>query len=281
VVDLTLSAALQMGRKQLEAAGIAGAGLDARLLLLEATGLTHAELIMRDTEKLSSDSLQKFQTMLQRRGAHEPVSRILGRREFFGRPFKVTPDVLDPRADSEALIELCLRHKKSDAKILDLGTGSGILLLTLLAEWPDATGTASDISLKALDVAQQNAEALGLVDRCQFAQSNWYEAVANTFDFIVSNPPYIIHGDIAGLSPDVRDHDPHLALSGGTDGLDAYRAIANGAAKNLSENGLIAIEIGAGQAPDITAIFAQNQFQKIDQQSDLGGHLRALMFKRF
>ncbi|MFO1035003.1 MAG: peptide chain release factor N(5)-glutamine methyltransferase [Hyphomicrobiales bacterium] len=270
----TIAQALASARKKLTA-------LDARLLLQHVLGLDHAELIAAGDRRLSSDERQRFAACVARRMAHEPVSKILGWNEFYGRRFIVSQHVLDPRPDTETLIELAKDLVKIPApRVLDLGTGSGAILLTLLAEWPQAIGMAVDISPEALEVARQNAPALNVAARCDFSHGAWFEAVSGRFDLIVSNPPYIPAGDIAALEPDVREHDPLLALDGGADGLTAYRAIAAGASPYLNTDGLLILEIGAGQRVDVEAIFASHGFTLIEARRDLGGHERALAFTR-
>jgi release factor glutamine methyltransferase len=254
--------------------------LDARLLLQHVTGLDHAALVA-DPDFVVTDQLaSRFEALIARRAAYEPISRILGTREFFGRSFKVTPDVLDPRADTETIVEVCLQFLPKDkpSRILDLGTGSGILAVTLLSERPLATGVAVDVSPAALAVARVNAAEVA--DRLQLIESNWFSLVNGRFDLIVSNPPYIPAADVLRLDVEVKDHDPHLALDGGGDGLDCYRAIASSAGNHLVENGRVVVEIGAGQQADVTGIFAAQQFQLIAQKQDLGGHVRALAFQK-
>lgn len=254
--------------------------LDARLLLQHATGLDHAALVADPDLMMSDDAATKFQAMVNRRAAYEPVSRILGTREFFGRNFKVTPDVLDPRADTETIVDVCLQllPEGRTARILDLGAGSGILAVTLLSERPHATGVAIDMSPAALAVAQENASAV--IDRLQLTESNWFSHVEGRFDLIVSNPPYIPAAEVVRLDIEVRDHDPRLALDGGGDGLDCYRHIASGSVHHLGEMGYVVVEIGAGQEKDVTGIFDAQQFQLIAQKQDLGGHVRALAFQK-
>jgi release factor glutamine methyltransferase len=254
--------------------------LDARLLLQHVTGLDHAALVA-DPDFVVTDQLaSRFEALIARRAAYEPISRILGTREFFGRSFKVTPDVLDPRADTETIVEVCLQFLPKDkpSRILDLGTGSGILAVTLLSERLLATGVAVDVSPAALAVARVNAAEVA--DRLQLIESNWFSHLEGRFDLIVSNPPYIPAAEVLRLDVEVKDHDPHLALDGGDDGLDCYRAIASSAGNHLVENGRVVVEIGAGQQADVTGIFAVQQFQLIAQKQDLGGHVRALAFQK-
>ncbi len=275
----TISARLLAARQALVAADIDGSALDARLLMQSATGLSHEEIVATPDAELSDKAEQIFTTFLNRRLAYEPISRILGTREFYGREFLVTPAVLDPRGDTEALIELVLAlPRPPQGRLIDIGTGSGAIAVTLLAEMPSFTGIAVDLSPDALHVAKTNALANGVSGRLQFHQGSWFDGIVEKFDLIVSNPPYIPHGVIAGLGAEVKNYDPHLALDGGADGLFAYRAIAAGARARLLENGVVAVEIGAGQGPDVTAIFVAHGFEPLGQRIDLGGHLRVLTF---
>jgi release factor glutamine methyltransferase len=223
---------------------------------------------------------EHFLAFIGRRERREPVSRILGEREFYGRAFQVTPDVLDPRPDTETLIVAALALMPDKARVLDLGTGSGAIAVTLLAERPDASGVATDLSPGALAAARANADRNGVLPRLSFLEGSWFAPVSGCFDIIVSNPPYIPDREVAGLSPDVRNFDPRLALTGGIDGLDPYRLIASGAAAHLAAEGRVLVEIGAGQADDVEAIFAAQEFQAAGRHRDLGGHARCLTFRR-
>ena len=254
--------------------------LDARLLLQAAAGLSREDLILGPDRPLTAEQLARFESFIARRERHEPVSRILGEREFYGRAFRVTPDTLDPRPDTETIIDAALPLMPQGARLLDLGTGTGAIAITLLAERPDASGVATDLSPAALAVAGENARSLGVADRLALREGSWFAPVDGRFDIILSNPPYIPSGDIAGLAPDVRNFDPSLALSGGTDGLDPYRLIATGAAAHLAAGGHVLVEIGAGQADDIEAIFAGAGFRRAGRHRDLGGHDRGLAFNR-
>ena len=228
------------------------------------------------------DVAARFSSFTQRRLKFEPVSRILGSREFYGRSFRVTPDVLDPRADTETLIEavLALARDQGPIRILDLGTGSGAIAVTLLAELPGATVVASDLSAAALRVAKGNAEGLGVAGRASFVQANWFEGVDGRFDLIVSNPPYVPLGDISGLAPDVREFDPPRALDGGPDGLEAYRRIAGGAGGHLAPKGHIILEIGAEQENAVNNLFKGQGFARESRHFDLSRHVRCLVFSR-
>ena len=263
---------------RLRAAGCDTPELDARLLFQAATGLAREDLILAPEQPIAPEKRARFEGFLQRREAREPVSRILGEREFYGRSFRVTPDVLDPRPDTETLIDAALPLMPEGARILDLGTGTGAIAATLLAERPDASGVAVDVSEAALAVARGNAARLGVADRLILALGSWFSPVSGRFDIIASNPPYIPAAEIAGLSPDVRNFDPVLALLGGEDGLDPYRLIAAGAAAHLNPGGHVLVEIGAGQASAIGEIFAAHGFGLRAAHADLGGHVRCLHF---
>jgi release factor glutamine methyltransferase len=256
------------------------APLDARLLLQHVLECSHADLILRENDPITDEKAKLFFELVERRLAQEPVTKILGAREFYGRMFHVTSDVLDPRGDTETIIDLCL-EKKAQC-VLDLGVGSGAILLTLLAEWPEAEGVGVDISSAALAVAERNAMTLGIHARSDFLQSRWFENLHGNlqgqFDLIVSNPPYIPSADIAGLERDVRDYDPLLALDGGMDGLDCYRAIAGSASHFLGQNGRIVLEIGWGQRDDVVQIFTTQGFRCDAMRADLSGIARALQF---
>ena len=271
--------------KRLSAAGIASPALDARLLLLAATGLTHESLIGVPERLLGESEARRLDDLAVRRLAREPVSRILGEREFYGRPFTIEPASLDPRADTETLVERALAFAKTQPApaILDLGTGSGAILVTLLAEVAGARGTGTDVPEAALDVARANARRHGVDARAQFVAADWCDGVTGRFDLIVSNPPYIPSGYIIGLEPEVRDHDPVVALDGGTDGLDAYRAIAAGAQACLSSGGLLVLEIGAGQQDAVARLFAAHGWRPAATDAaslDLSGRIRVLAFTR-
>jgi len=275
-----LSRLLSLGAARLKAAGSGTPVLDARLLLQAATGLSREELILGPDRALTPDERARYEDFITRRERHEPVSRILGEREFYGRLFRVTPATLDPRSDTETIIDAALPLMPQGARLLDLGTGTGAIAVTLLAERPDATGVATDLSPAALALAGENAARLGVGDRLALLQGSWFEPVAGVFDIILSNPPYIPASDIEGLSPDVRNFDPVLALLGGNDGLDPYRIISSRAAAHLAAGGHVLVEIGAGQADAIATIFAAQGFEAAGRHRDLGGHDRCLAFNR-
>ncbi len=278
----TRRALLKQAGERLAAYGIDTAGLDARLLFQAASGLRHEDIVAEPDLGVPPEVSDRFSVLVERRSRFEPVSRILGSREFYGRSFRVTPDVLDPRADTETLIgaALGLAKGKGPLRILDLGTGSGAIAVTLLAEFADATAVASDLSSAALAVAKGNAEALDVASRASFVQANWFEGIEGRFDLIVSNPPYIPLSDIAGLAADVREFDPPRALDGGPDGLEAYRRLASGAGGHLAPSGKVVLEIGAGQENVVNELFTGQGFARESRHFDLAGHARCLVFSR-
>jgi release factor glutamine methyltransferase len=261
-------------------AGLDGAQRDARFLLQGVLGLDGAELLARPDKPLDA-AAGPLNDAVRRRLAHEPVSRILGRRGFYGREFIVTPDVLDPRSDTEAVVDLALdlvRAKglaASPLRLADIGTGSGILLVTLLAELPKATGLATDLSPAALAVARTNAERLGVEGRATFIATSCLAGCEGPFDLVVTNPPYIATAEIRDLEPEVRNYDPALALDGGPDGLQIYRDIATDIAK-LQHSLLLVAEVGAGQAEAVEAIFQAAGGRLLGRREDLGSHVRAV-----
>lgn len=274
-----LNSLISRAARLLAEAGCETSALDARLLLQAATGLSREAMILDPQCLLAQDQLRHFAAMVERRAAHEPVARILGEREFYGRRFQVTPATLDPRPDTETLITAALDLLPREGRILDLGTGSGAIAITLLAERPDAAGLATDVSAPALEVARANAMRHAVEGRLGLAEGSWFSAVAGRFDIILSNPPYIPASEIAGLSLDVRGFDPILALDGGLDGLDAYRIIAGSSASHLTAQGHVLVEIGSGQGSDVEAIFTGAGFRPAGRHKDLGGHLRCLVFQ--
>jgi release factor glutamine methyltransferase len=254
VTGTTRAALLREATATLSAAAIEDPARDARLLLRWASGLGAAAL-SADLGAAPNDlETHRFTKAVARRAARHPLSHITGTRTFWGRDFAVTPDVLDPRPETETLIAEAL-HRGPFARVLDLGTGSGCILLTLLAEWPQATGLGTDRSAAALDIARQNAATLG-IDRAALEQHDWWTGIEGRFDLIVSNPPYIAADEIPALAPEVRDHEPRAALTPGGDGLDAYRAIAAGTIRHLAPGGLLMVEIGPTQYHAVAAILA-------------------------
>jgi release factor glutamine methyltransferase len=266
--------------EKLRAAGIESPELDGRILVGHALGLDHTGLAAAEKQELSAAVVSKIEVLAARRLAREPVSRIVGEKEFWGHSFIVTPAVLVPRPETETVVELALSlvDRAAVLRIVDLGTGSGAILLALLSELPHARGIGIDISADALDVARANAQRLGLAQHADFALRD-FAAIDGTFDLVVSNPPYIPSGDIAQLAPEVREHDPQAALDGGTDGLAAYRAIAVAARHLLAPAGHLVVEIGAGQEMAIGALFAHSGLAIKATRHDLSGIPRALAAK--
>jgi len=262
--------------------GIDSAETDARLLMAHALGIDRAELIANGERALSADELKAIDVLAERRLKHEPVARIFGRKEFWSLSLQIGPAVLVPRPETETVVEAALDAVVGDAlqmrklRILDIGTGSGALLLALLSELPNAVGTGTDISTAALDVARANAERNDLAGRCTFVACDIAAGLQGPFDLIVSNPPYVARGDIASLAPEVRDYDPALALDGGADGLDAYRAIAAQAYRLLAPGGRLIVELGAGQEAAVRALFTKAELAVAAARDDLAGIPRAL-----
>jgi len=263
-------------------AGLETPEADARLLLAYALRLDRAQLIGQADRVLEAREIDAVSAFCARRLRHEPVARIFGQKEFWSLPLVVTPDVLVPRPETETLVEAALDVEVRDAlrmetlRLLDIGTGSGALLLALLSELPNARGTGTDISAAALQVARANAERNNLAGRCSFVACDVAEGLSGRFDLIVANPPYVIRAEIASLAPDVRDYDPRLALDGGADGLDAYRAIAAQAPDLLASGGRLIVELGAGQEQAVRALFTNAGLQVTRVRSDLAGIPRAL-----
>jgi release factor glutamine methyltransferase len=279
----TRRASLKEAVALMKEAGLDTPVLDARLIVQHALGVGWETLFLKEDQPLADDERLRLEQELGRRAAHEPVSRIVGRRHFWTLDLIVSPDTLDPRPDTETLVEavLAARPDRSPAyRMLDFGTGTGALLLALLAEYPAASGIGIDCSAGALAVASVNARDHGLEPRAAFRLGNWGQAVEGIFDLIVSNPPYIRQGDLAGLPRDVRDYDPVLALDGGADGLDAYRALLPAIPALLAPQGLAVVEIGEGQGDSVTAIAAESGLTLVGRRNDLGGVQRALSFAR-
>ena len=278
----TLASARQALAESFRKAGIDSADVDARLLIAHALGVDRTELLANGTRTLNAQESQAIEALAARRLKREPVARILGRKEFWSLMLEVTPAVLVPRPDTETVVEAALDFvvrgglRTERLRILDIGTGSGALLLALLSELPNARGTATDISAAALSVARANAERHGLGDRCGFIACNIAAGLRGPFDLIVSNPPYVARGDIATLTPEVRNYDPAVALDGGSDGLDGYRAIAADAGRLLAPGGRLIVELGAGQEGAVRALFTKAGLTVGEARNDLAGIARAL-----
>jgi release factor glutamine methyltransferase len=284
-VTRTLDQAQVATARALRDGGAETPALDARLLLCLATGLSHEALIAHGCELIAPDEAARLAGYVARRLAGEPVSRIKGVRDFYGRDFLIDPETLDPRPDTETLVDAALEAIARDGakdrplKLLDLGTGSGCILVTLLAELPRAEGVGTDISARALLVAGENARRLGVAPRARFLAADWLDGVEGVFDLIVSNPPYIPGAEIAGLAREVAIYDPRRALDGGPDGLDAYRRIAKEASARLAPGGQLLLEIGASQANSVLNLLRQAGFS-VDEgtvRRDLGGRPRCVL----
>ncbi len=278
----TIQDVLRQAVLDLQAAKIESASLDARLLMQEAMGVTREQLMLAMDDTISAAALHRFDALVSRRLKREPVSKILGRREFYGMDFKVSIDTLDPRPDSETLVDCVLANLEDHAKpyrIIDLGVGTGCVSLALLKALPHASLVGVDCSHAALAIAQENALKLGLSSRTAFCLSNWFESVDGVFDVIVSNPPYIPSREAAQLAPEVAMFDPRLALDGGEDGLDAYRTLLQQASVRRQQGGLIAVEIGAGQHLAVSQIAAASGLGEAQMFKDLAGIIRCLLWK--
>ncbi len=277
--DETVAEAILRGARRLAAAGIEDAALDTRLLLAWILDADRLALLRRADEPLPAGAAARFEATLRARGDGRPVSRITGERWFWGLRFEIDDAVLDPRPESEGLVEAVIARVASDAalRLLDLGTGSGCLLLALLSELPHADGFGIDCSAAALDRARGNAEALGLAARAHFRTGTWTQDLDGPFDVVVANPPYIPSDEIDTLSTEVAGHDPRGALDGGTDGLDAYRAILADLPRLLVPDGLAVLELGIGQAPPVRNL-AQAAGLRLDAVvDDLAGIPRCLV----
>jgi release factor glutamine methyltransferase len=255
-MTLTLVKAWTAARRALEAAGVDTPVIDARILLLAATGHPRAVLISEPHTPMSPEAVATFDSYVARRAAREPAAHIVGTRGFWTLDLKSDGRGLVPRPETEVIVDLVLKGENAEVplRILDLGTGPGTILLALLAERPQWTGVGVDVSEDALSLARDNAELHGLKDRVQWLSGVWGQGITEAFDVIVSNPPYIASAVIDTLQPEVRDYDPRLALDGGVDGLEAYRAIIPDLPRLLKPNGLFVLEIGHDQSKSVPAM---------------------------
>jgi release factor glutamine methyltransferase len=255
---VTAAEAMVAATARLRAAGVPDPARDARVLLAHAARIEAARVTLIAPDDLEPEICDRYEQLISLRAIRVPVSHLVGERDFYGRRFKISADVLDPRPETETLVEAALAHPF--ARVLDLGTGSGCILVTLLAETPTATGLGVDISAVACLQASANAVMHRVQDRADIRQSDWFSAVEGRFDLIVSNPPYIAESEMDGLAGEVRDHEPRLALTDGGDGLSAYRAIAAAAPRHLAPGGRVLVEIGWTQGDAVSAIFAAAGF---------------------
>ncbi|SIT79469.1 [protein release factor]-glutamine N5-methyltransferase [Yoonia rosea] len=268
-----LAAAVQ----HLTKAGVPDAARDARKLFAYASGADAGRLTLILPEPVSAEVMTRFDHLIARRSRFEPVSHLIGSRAFYGRDFEVTKDVLDPRPETETLIDVALRDPF--ARVLDLGTGSGCILITLLAENPGAVGVGADVSPKALAVALRNAQRNHVDDRATFVQSDWMAGIRRPFDLIVANPPYIAADEMAGLSRDVREWEPRLALTDEADGLSAYRTIIAQAQHVLEPEGRLIFEIGSTQGKAVAELMRQGGLAHVFVIPDLDGRDRVVTGK--
>jgi release factor glutamine methyltransferase len=277
----TIARALCAATRRLRSAGIEAARAEARLLLRHVTGLP-AEVLVADRDRaLEGEALARFEVLVARRAAREPMAYVLGEREFWSLPLSVGPGVLVPRPETETLVEAALEafpDRTAPLRILDLGTGSGCLLLALLREYPNAVGVGVDRSAEALAHAARNARRHGLDGRALLVGGDWGRALAGPFALIVANPPYVASGELTELAPEVALHEPRAALDGGADGLDAYRAILPDLPRLLAPAGVACLEIGAGQATALAALAEVGGF-RVAVRPDLAGIPRCLVLR--
>ena len=266
-----------MAAERLKAAGVSEGAVEARRLLANAAGLSAARLGAERSEKAAQEVVARFEAMLVRREAREPVSHILGKRQFFKHEFVVTAAVLDPRPETEMLVLAALDAPFE--RVLDLGTGSGAILLSLLAERSNATGLGIDLSRAALEIAQQNAKLLDLEARCTLKVSDWFTDIDGCFDLIVSNPPYISQDERADLAPELS-YEPAMALTDGADGMNAYRAICAGVTAHLAPGGRLIVEIGWTQGAEVVMMMQQAGLCDVRILPDLDGRDRLVLGSR-
>ncbi|MBL0941328.1 MAG: peptide chain release factor 1 [Alphaproteobacteria bacterium] len=280
---LTIQASLEWGAAQLKKAEINDSSREARLLMSMILDMPFEYILSHLTNTLSMQDFEVYAKAIKRRLLHEPLSKIVGKREFWSLSFQISHDTLDPRPDSETIIEAvldCILDRSANLRILDLGTGSGCLLLALLHELPNSYGIGIDKSELAVSIAQANARTLGLESRANFLVSDWAQAIQGTFDFVVSNPPYLSEADMKILAPNVSLYDPHLALKGGYDGLVAYRRLAQQLGKLLKMKGLAMLEIGEGQEAQVKQIMQKSGLVILGKRTDLAGRARCVVVHR-
>jgi release factor glutamine methyltransferase len=275
----TLLATWKTAQARLKAGRIDSPAIDARLLLEAAAGASRLDILTDPYRIVTDAQLEAYQAMVERRLKREPVSRIIGKKGFWKIMLNVTPDVLSPRPDTETIMDVAMLAFAAGERftMIDLGTGSGAILLALLTERSAATGVGTDISTEALAVARENAANLDLNERATFLRTEWAAGFADgSFDLVVSNPPYIPTDHIPALDPEVRDHDPHLALDGGPDGLQAYRDLAPEIMRVMKPGGIFAVEIGWDQGPQVKALFEQAGFDDVKVIKDLSNRDRVV-----
>lgn len=280
---MNLAKILNFSRNHLLSSKIPSYKIDAVIILSHVLNLTKEQILLNSNIEISQDKIDLINSLLERRCKREPISHIIGRRDFFEDSFIVNSDVLDPRPDSETLIEAVLKqfiNKEEKLRILELGVGSGCLVLTLLKKFNQSSAVAVDINPKSLLVAKLNAQKLNLESRIEFQNSNWFSNIKReSFDIIISNPPYIKTNDINLLQEEVKNFEPVLALDGGIDGLECYREIAKDIKSYLKNDGYLFLEIGCGQEIDVRKIFIEFGLEFMTQKPDLAGIIRCLIFK--
>lgn len=272
---MTAAEAMVAATARLRAAGVPDPARDARVLLAHAAQVDAARVTLIAPEDIASDIAERYEHLIALRAVRVPVSHLIGQRGFYGRDFKISGDVLDPRPESETLIEGALAE--NFARVLDLGTGSGCLLVTLLAERELARGVAIDLSEAACLQASANAVLHGVAARAQVIQGNWFGPVEGRFDLIVSNPPYIARSEMADLAPELRDHEPRMALTDEGDGLSIYRIIAAEAGSYLTPTGRVLCEFGWTQADAVHAIFEAEGWGELNTLADIDGRMRVIV----
>ncbi len=280
----SLGEAVANARTRFEAAGLPDAAMEARILIAGLLGLTSTDVFTDSERALTETEAVLIEHSVERRLKREPVHRILGVRDFYGMTLALSKETLEPRPDTEILVETLLPHltrvvaDRGRARVLDLGTGTGAIALALLKDFPEAQAVGTDVSEDALRTAQENAQRAGVAERFEAIRSDWFTAIPGRFDVIVSNPPYIKQEIISTLEPEVRDFDPFRALDGGVDGLDAYRAIASGAGAFLESGGIVGVEIGFDQKDSVAQVFAASGFALQQAVRDYGNNDRVLIF---
>ncbi|MSO75191.1 MAG: peptide chain release factor N(5)-glutamine methyltransferase [Alphaproteobacteria bacterium] len=280
---MTIEGLLGGATRVLATAGIEAARAEARLLLAHVLGFPREALLRDSRQPVERASAYRFEALIERRKRREPIAYLTGTREFWSLGFDVTPATLIPRPESETLVEAALERigpREGAYRVLDLGTGTGCLLLALLSELPGACGVGVDLSKEALDIAQGNARRLDLAARVAFRCGSWGEGLDERFDLIVSNPPYIAESEAPTLPPDVASYEPKGALFGGPDGLSAYRALAPDLARLLTPEGIAVIELGAGAAAAVSAVLAAAGLAEIARRRDLAGIVRCSLWRR-
>ncbi|MEC9022780.1 MAG: peptide chain release factor N(5)-glutamine methyltransferase [Pseudomonadota bacterium] len=271
---------IQMAEKNFSGIGIEKPRFEARILLAHVLGIKPLDLISDPYKKCSRKQTHQFESLVNQRARRVPISHLLGRREFWSLNFQITRDVLDPRPDSETIVAEALKRfpmRSDPLSVLDIGVGSGCLLLSVLHERPQASGLGTDVSQAAIDISALNASRLGLADRAEFECKSWVRGIKKKFDLILCNPPYIATSKIELLEMEVRAYEPRLALDGGWDGLVAYRELIPELCKILNRKGIVIIEIGLGQALDVISLAAECGLTTLAQPKDLSGHIRCLV----